>query len=218
MSYYARTGALLVMSAAIALTLSGCIMQGDVSALTASDTTDPTPAAIDTPTGKDLTNGGQCEAGQDAFVSGQGLTVEITGACGSIRIEGTDLDVTVANAQAVTIRGENNSVHGDMWDNLVIQGASLKGHVSTVGAVDISGTKIEFESEVSNSVLITGEDVTATVGDTRSVDITGAKNTVTALEIVDFAVVSGTDNTLNWSHGIKKETASEGKNNKFNRS
>lgn len=215
--------------AALSVTLSACVMSGDVNHAENS----PEPSAAEEtvgnsqdaaaqqpevgPDGLDLSAGAVCANGEDGFIKGAGLEVSVSGKCGNVLVEGTDLKVTLEDAKTVAVRGENNSVTGANWDVVVIQGLNITADAKATDTVDINGKDIKFTSQGSRTVLISGEGLDATVGDATSIAVAGFKNKVVADTVSDSITVEGSQNDVAWTGGIAEETSVSGEANSFTR-
>lgn len=217
--------ALAAMGALVlAGTLSACILRGDIEASRAQNSSGSATAdssgsdgSAGKPAGRDLSAGGECADGEDAYINGSNLDVAVTGNCGNVRVEGSNIVASIELATSIAIRGESNTVSGQAWDNVVIQGVNLSAETETAGAIETNGKNIDITSGTTGALLITGEGITATTGNVKSIDLTGTKLSVSAQEVAEFIVAEGSNNSVEWTGGIDKENASSGENNVFTR-
>lgn len=210
----------LVGASAVALSMSACIMTGEddyARQQEQSSSAASTQQAESTPTGVDLSSGGACAGGEDAFVNGADLEVTVTGDCGSIRVEGTNITATVDNATSIAIRGEGNSVTGTEWDSVTIQGINLTATVKTASAVEVNGKGITVNASSVGTINITGDTNAMATGDITAASLQGTNLSLTAAAIAESLTVEGSNNTVTWSGGIDKETSASGENNTLTR-
>lgn len=213
----------LVGTTIVGLALTACVMTGEddyarQQAQASSSAAESAGAQSEsTPTGTDLSSGGACSDGEDAYINGEALEVTITGSCGAVRVEGTGITASVENATSVAIRGEGNTVSGTDWDSIQIQGIGLTASVENASDVQINGKNITVDVTTAQSVSLTGDGNKVTAGDVSSAALQGTGLTLTASSIAQTLTVEGTDNTVEWSDGIDKETSASGEGNTLTR-
>jgi len=165
----------------------------------------------------DFSKGGECTDNQNVSVQASDATITITGKCGEVHVAGTNLNVSVAQATALAVRGENNTISGDVWGPTSIEGVSISAEATSVGELVVSGKQTSIKTTKSSSLSITGEENVVDTGGTESVVVSGVGNSVTAATVSKLVEVTGSQNTITWTGGVEKPAKNEGVDNNFNR-
>lgn len=161
--------------------------------------------------------GGECKDNEDVSVQASDATITITGKCGNVHVAGTNLTVSVAQAKALAVRGENNTVSGDVWGPTSIEGVNISAESTSVQDLVVSGKQTSMKTTKSTSLSITGEENVVDTGSTESVVVNGVGNTVTATNVSKLVEATGSQNTISWTEGVEQAAKNEGVDNNFNR-
>jgi len=137
----------------------------------------PTDASPTPPTTTDEPSA-DCVDGVLAL-NGASRTFVVTGACARIDIAGTELDVdlTRADVQDLTVRGDDNEIEAGPLDALTLEGQANDLEAPAIGDVTVRGDRNALDVDGAiGSLLLSGNDNEVDAATIGSADVRGDRN------------------------------------------
>jgi hypothetical protein len=160
--------------AALALLLTGCVIQVPFDRDARTDTPDATAPA--TPRGDAAPD---CDGGE-LLVTEPGSDVELRGECASVRIEGTDITVDGGSIGTLVVRGDRNEADFDDIDTITVEGTENEVDLDNGGSVTIRGDRNSVDADTLGAISINGFDNEIDADTVGPVDDSGERNRIDA--------------------------------------
>lgn len=129
-----------------------------------------------------------------------GVTYDLQGTCGTVRVEADDTVVNLPATQKLVVLGHGNTVHGKTIDHLVVKGRGQQVEASSVRDADV----VSRRSTVAVDGLV------------EELLVTGRGSTVSADQVSD-AVVRGRGHEVRTRRGFDARVPGDGNRLRYRR-
>jgi hypothetical protein len=137
-----RYGLIVVLSATIALTLTGCVRPA----------TSPYPV---TSASASTTSSSNCD-GKSVTLNHPATRYILTGDCQRVSIQGQDITVTIDKAKEITINGDRNNLTVRSAGGLTIEGQDNSVSATAIAVLGISGDRNSVAATTLGTKTVSG--------------------------------------------------------------
>ncbi|MFZ2239830.1 MAG: hypothetical protein WAV90_09850 [Gordonia amarae] len=215
-----RSGRHLAVAAVFAgaMIVAGCSGSGDDQPGTTSRSGAAAPLGTAAPPGsgsRDLSGGGTCSAGEDIVIATVGASPIISGDCGTISVSADKVRGNIESAAEVTISGSDVTLLGETWGTVTIEGAGSGTNVDRIDRLTLTAANTRVTGTHIGTATVDGDGGTINTDGIGTLTLNGDRSTIIVAGAIDGLEVHGSNNTVNWSEGVRRPATDTGKSNTY---